>query len=182
MTHTDSSSIMAAESKKSGLSSALSRLFLDGGWNPNVSISKESLWRWRWKKRFTYQVDDHRVLKLLVHVLQLAPRWHHHVLKDGLRVVFHQPAPGERASKTRSLYSWVIFRDLNLWSSLTRSAGRPDCCGTWCSSCSLGPSCSPPPSSAGRATTSASEGWRQMSFRLTQLRNNEKDGSYCIYW
>lgn len=42
MTHTDSSSIMAAESKKSGLSSALSRLFLDGGWNPNLSISEES--------------------------------------------------------------------------------------------------------------------------------------------
>lgn len=32
---TDSSSIIAAESKKSGLSSALSRLFLDGGYKTN---------------------------------------------------------------------------------------------------------------------------------------------------
>lgn len=32
MAHTDSSSIIAAESKKSGLNSARSRLFLDGGW------------------------------------------------------------------------------------------------------------------------------------------------------
>lgn len=39
---TDSSSIIAAESKKSGLSSALSRLFLDGGYKtdePKSAIS-----------------------------------------------------------------------------------------------------------------------------------------------
>jgi len=35
-THTDSSSIIAAESKKSGLNSALSRLFLDGGWEGKI--------------------------------------------------------------------------------------------------------------------------------------------------
>lgn len=32
LTFTESSSMIAAESKKSGLSSALSRRFLDGGW------------------------------------------------------------------------------------------------------------------------------------------------------
>ena len=35
---TDSSSIIAAESKKSGLNSALSRLFRDGGWEGQKHI------------------------------------------------------------------------------------------------------------------------------------------------
>lgn len=43
----------------------------------------------------------------------------------------------------------------------TQSAGRPGCCATWCSSCSSGPSGWLPPSSAGRATTSASVGWEK---------------------
>lgn len=66
-------------------------------------LKDESLGRWQDLERdSTHQVDHHRVLKLLVHVLQLASRWHHHVLEDGLRVVLHQAAPAAKPHQRRA--------------------------------------------------------------------------------
>ena len=57
--------------------------------------------------------------------------------------------------------------------TLTRSVGRPGCCVTWCSSCPSDLSCCCRPSSAGPATTSASEDWREANVNKKRQRKSQ---------